>query len=262
VKRLIIAVALGAIGAAGITHTSVAVAQGGGTGTISGHVHLTGPAPANPLIRMGRDPICAKLNSAARPVQQIVLRSADGGLANVLVELQGTFPNTPVPGDAVVINQRNCMYVPRVVGARVGQTLRLVNSDTLLHNLHSISAKGNDFNETQPHSDMVFNYQLKAEEKMLRLKCDVHSWMFAYVAVETHPYFAVTKDDGAYSIANVPAGRYTIRAWHERYGWVPQMVEVKPGATATVDFDYTGNEKPAADSASIHELIVPDHTGA
>jgi len=233
-------------------------AQAGGTGTIVGHVRLTGPAPANPLIRMGRDPICAKLNSGTRPVQQIVVRSADGGLLNAFVELQGTFPNTPVPSDPVVINQRNCQYVPRVVGARVGQTLRLINSDTLLHNLHSITAKGNEFNETQPHSDMVFNYQLKAEERMLRIKCDVHSWMFAYVGVETHPYFGVTKDDGAYTIANVPAGRYPLRAWHERYGWISEMVEVKPGATATVDFAYSGNERPAETAASIRELIVPD----
>jgi plastocyanin len=256
VRRLLVAVALGAIGAVAINGTSGVAAQGAGTGTISGHVHLTAQAPPNPLIRMGRDPICAKLNSGARPVQQIVVRNDDGGLANALVELEGTFPNTPVPSEPVVINQRNCQYAPRVVGARVGQTLRLVNSDTLLHNLHSISAKGNEFNETQPHSDMVFNYQLKAEEKMLRLKCDVHSWMFAYVAVETHPYFGVSNAEGAYTIANVPAGRYTIRAWHERYGWMPAMVEVKPGATATADFTYTGNERP--DTASVRELTVPD----
>jgi len=227
----------------------------GGTGTIEGHVRLTGAAPANPLIRMGRDPICAKLNQGKRPVQDIVVRAEDGGLANTFVEVEGSFPQTPVPSDPVVINQRNCMYVPRVVGARVGQTLRLINSDTLLHNLHAISAKGNEFNETQPHSDMVFNYQLKAEEHMLRIKCDVHSWMTAYVGVVTNPYFAVSAADGAFKIASVPAGRYTVKTWHERYGSVTQTVEVKPGATATVDFSYTGTEHPA--TASIAELLIP-----
>ena len=156
-----VAAALAALGGSGRVE-----AQGGSTGTIEGHVKLTGAAPANPLIRMGRDPICAKLNQGKRPVQEIVVRAEDGGLANAFVEVEGSFPSTPVPADPVVINQRNCMYVPRVVGARVGQTLRLINSDTLLHNLHSISAKGNEFNETQPHSDMVFNYKLKAEETM------------------------------------------------------------------------------------------------
>src|SRR5262245_54364755 len=96
-------------------------AQAGGTGTIEGHVRLAGPAPANPLIRMGRDPICAKLNQGKRPVQEYVLRAEDGGLANAFVAIEGTFPSTPVPSEPVVINQRNCAYVPRVVGARVGQ---------------------------------------------------------------------------------------------------------------------------------------------
>src|SRR5215216_6139004 len=116
-KRLTLAATLCVLSmVAGVAQSRVA-AQAAGTGTIEGHVRLTGQAPPNPIIRMGRDPICAKLNSGARPVQQIVVRGADGGLANVLVELQGTFPNTPVPSEPVVVNQRNCQYVPRVVGA-------------------------------------------------------------------------------------------------------------------------------------------------
>jgi plastocyanin len=229
-------------------------AQGGG-GTIEGHVRLTGPAPGNPIIRMGRDPICARLNAGKRPIQEIVVRAADGGLSNAFVEVQGSFPNTPVSSEAVVIRQSNCQYAPRVVGARVGQTLRIVNSDTLVHNVHSSSSKGNDFNETQPHSDMVFNYTLKAQEEMLHIKCDVHSWMHAYVGVTTNPYFAVSGQDGAFKISNVPPGHYTMRAWHERYGWVTQNVDVKAGATATVDFAYTGNERPS--TASLHEIEVP-----
>jgi len=90
---------------------------------------------------------------------------------------------------------------------------------------------------------------------MLHIKCDVHSWMNAYVAVMTHPYFGVSSMDGAFKIANVPAGRYTIRAWHERYGWIMENVEVKPGARATVDFAYTGTEKPS--TAALLELRVP-----
>jgi hypothetical protein len=102
---------------------------------------------------------------------------------------------------------------------------------------------------------MVFNYKLKAEETMLHVKCDVHSWMNAYVGVVSHPYYAVTRADGAFKIANVPAGKYTIRAWQERYGWVTRNVQVKPGATATVDFAYSGTEHPS--TASIRELRIP-----
>lgn len=232
------------------------VSAAGNTGTIQGHVRLSGPAPANPIIRMGMDPLCAKANAFKRPVQELVVRSADGGLANAFVTLEGTFPKTAPPKDPVYVRQQKCMYTPRVVGAQVGQVLRIVNSDTLVHETHSVTRKGNAFSITQPHSDMVFNYTLKAPEEMLRLQCKVHSWMIAYVAVSTHPYFGVTNDTGAFTIANVPAGRHQIKAWQERYGWVTKTVDVKPGQTVTVDFSYTGKEKPPA--AELHELVVPD----
>jgi plastocyanin len=188
-------------------------------------------------------------------VQQLVVTSADGGLANVLVDLQGSFPASQAPGDPVVINQTGCVYSPRVVGARVGQTLRVVNNDALLHEVHSVSVKGNTFDTTQPKSGMVFNYQLKSEEAMLKLGCRVHSWMTAYVGVLTHPYFAVSGDGGSFTIANVPAGKYTIRTWHERFGRLMKTVDVTAGGTATVTFEYTGTEKPA--TAGIRDLLVP-----
>jgi plastocyanin len=239
---------------AGAAQVTPVTAQGAGTGTIEGHVRLAGLARANAMIRMGLDPLCARLTGANKPRQEITLRSAEGGLANAFVALDGTFPASAVPATPVVINQRNCLYLPRVVGARLGQVLRVINSDTLVHNVHSISAKGNDFNETQPHSDMVFNYTLKAEE-MLRLKCDVHSWMTAYVGVVNHPYFAVSSDTGTFTIKNVPAGKQSLHVWHERFGRLMGTADVKPGGTTTVDFEYTGNEKPAA--AELHDLLIP-----
>ena len=125
--------------------------------------------------------------------------------------------------------QRGCVYSPRVVGIRVGQALRLVNADTLLHNLHGVSTKNNGFNETQPQSGSVNNFVMKAPETMLHVTCDVHSWMSAWVGVEPHPYFAVSGADGSFTIANVPAGRRTIRAWQERYGWITRTIDVKAG---------------------------------
>lgn len=229
--------------AAGV-HAPVSAA--GGSGTIHGHVRLTGRAPGNPIIRMGMDPMCAAANAGpVKPVQEIVKTSADGGLANVFVTLKGTFAQTPPPGAPVVIRQVKCIDQPRVVGAMVGQTLRIVNSDTLAHETHAANSTTNTFKVTQPHSDMVFDYRLKGPEEMLRLACDVHRWMTAWVGVEPHPYFNVTSDAGGFTIANVPPGRHQIRAWHERYGWLTKTVDVKAGATATVDFAYTGQEHPA-----------------
>jgi plastocyanin len=214
-----------------------------GTGTIKGIVRLTGKAPGNPIIRMGMDPMCAKMNAGKRVVDEIVETSDNGGLENAFVKVEGTFPNTPVPAQPVVIDQRGCVYVPRVVGARVGQVLRIKNSDNLLHNVHAITTKNNEFNVGQPVAGIQYDFKLKAEE-MLRLKCDVHRWMTAWVGVVNHPYFAVTHDEGTFSITGVPAGRHTISAWHERFGMQTQTIDVKPGAVTTVTFTYTGNEKP------------------
>ena len=164
-------------------------------------------------------------------------------MANVFVSLQGTFPATPAPTAPVTIDQRGCVYLPRVVGVQVGQTFQVRNSDGLLHNVHSSSVvKENTFNIAQPLAGMVNQFRLKEEPGMLRLGCDVHSWMTAYVAVVSHPYFAVSDRAGVFQIADVPPGKYTIQAWHERFGMVKQTVQVRAGAVASVDFAYTGQE--------------------
>jgi hypothetical protein len=155
----------------------------------------------------------------------------------------------------VTIEQTGCLYLPRVVGVRVGQTLQVRNNDPLLHNVHGLSATDNGFNLSQPKAGMVAPFQLKNEEVMLRLKCDVHSWMTAYVGVVTNPHFAVTNAAGVFELADVPAGTYTIQTWHERYGPLTQKVTVKGGATTRVDFSYTGTEKPPA-NAGVQDLTV------
>ena len=190
------------------------------------------------------DPKCAEINRGKRVVQETVAAAIDGSLANVFVRLQGTFPQTPVPKEPVVIDQRGCIYHPRVVGARVGQTLQVKNSDDLLHNVHSLTGKSNAFNISEPKAGMVQQFTMKDEEVMLRIKCDVHSWMTTYIGVVTNPYFAVSNTAGTFEIADVPAGSYTIQTWHERYGPLTQTVRVRAGAATTVDFTYTGNEKP------------------
>ena len=245
--------------------TTVSHAAAPAGGTIAGHVRLTAPAPGNPMIRMGVDPQCASLNAGTRPIQQIVVRSADGGLANALVDLEGTFPGSTPPTQPITIEQQKCVYAPRVLGARVGQVLRIKNDDAVFHNVHSVSTAGNDFNFSQPTAGMVREIALKGPDRMLHLRCDVHSWMTAFVAVEPHPYFGVSAADGSFSISGVPAGRHTVRVWHERYGELTQMVAVEAGKTATADFSYTGQESP--NRARIQDVLIPErvlaiHLGA
>jgi hypothetical protein len=237
-------------------HVPPVAAQAAG-GTIEGVVHVTGSAPPNAIIRMGADPRCSKLYAGKRITQETVLVGAGGGLANAFVNLQGSFPRTAPPSEPVMINQQGCIYRPHVLGAQIGQTLEIKNSDPTMHNLHSLSTHGNAFNTSQPSAGMVFKVQLKNEDVMLHLKCDVHSWMTSYIGVVSNPYFAVSGSDGSFKIAGVPAGKQTVQVWHERFGPLMQTVEVKPGATTKVEFSYTGTEKPApAAGLAIRELTL------
>jgi len=228
---------------AGMAHSSTAVQ---GTGTIKGHVRLTGKSPGNVVIRMGVDPMCGTINAGKRVIQEAVLTSADGGLKNAFVKLQGNFPQTPIPRQPVVLDERGCVYAPRVIGMRVGQTLQIRNDDPLLHNVRSSSEKDNNINVGQPKAGVMTEFRPKSEEVMLEFGCDIHKWMRAYIGIVSHPYFAVSGDGGAFEIDNVPPGTQTVQVWHEAYGLITKTVRVQGGAIANIDFSYTGSEKPSA----------------
>ena len=208
-------------------------------GTIKGHVHLIGKLPGNTVIRMGMDPKCSAMNKGKQVLQEAVRAASDGSLADVFVRLEGAFPMAPVPKAHVIIDQHACVYFPRVVGVRVGQVLEIRNSDDLLHNVHSVSNHDNQFNFGQARAGVVDSFRMKNEETMLKLGCDLHRWMTAYVGVVNHPYFAVTDAAGLFEIRNVPPGTYTIDAWRERFGILKKSVKVTAGGTANVDVAYT-----------------------
>jgi hypothetical protein len=229
----------------------------GGNGTIVGTVHLTAiPAP-NPVIKMGADPNCLKLNAGKRVTADIVLRGTDGELANVFVNVSGSFPQAPPSNASVTFDQQGCMYHPRVLGAQVGQTLVIKNDDSTLHNIHSISKKYT-FDVSQPPSSVAFNVPLKSDEVMLHVKCNVHPWMTGYIGIANNPYFTVTAEDGKFQISGVPAGKQTIQVWHEIYGSLTQTVDVKAGGTTAVSFTYTGSEHASAIDGSIQEAVISE----
>jgi len=227
------------------------------SGTVIGTVRLTGTPPANRPILMGADPNCLKFNAGKRVAQELVLKSADGGLANVFVRVQGSFPQAHPGSGSVTLDQQGCVYRPRVLAAQVGQTLIIKNDDATLHNIHSLS-KRYDFDRSQPTAGLTFNVPLKSEEVMLHVKCNVHPWMTGYIGIVSNPYFAISDDQGKFKVENVPAGKQTIEVWHEVYGPLTQSVEVKAGDTVNVEFSYTGDEHPStAQLGPIREITIP-----
>jgi plastocyanin len=215
-----------------------------------------GPTPVNPIIRMGADPRCNKLYVGKRPTSPTFVVGTDGAFANVLVNLDGSFPGGATSNMPVVLDQKDCQYAPRVLGARVGQTLQVKNDDPTDHNVHSLSKAGNDFNRTQLINGTPFDFTLKVGE-LLRITCDNHSWMTAYVGIFDNPYFAVSGTDGTFTIANVPAGKQTVKAWHEVMGTQTQMVDVQAGKTTTVDFTFMPGQKSAAETP-VHDLVISE----
>ena len=208
-------------------------------GNVMGTITLEGTAPEAETIRMNSDPACAELATDTETEYYVV--GGSGGLGNVFVYVKEGLEgrNFPVPADAVMIDQQGCQYRPHVFGIRVGQTLKIRNSDATLHNIHASPAANAEFNMGQPIQGMEFDRTFESPEVMVPFKCDVHSWMNAYVGVMDHPYFAVTGDDGGFDISELPPGDYVVEAWHEELGTQTQNVTVGEGGTAEVSFTFT-----------------------
>ena len=210
-----------------------------GSSSIAGTVRFDGDVPAFRPLDMDADPACAAKHDG--PVYPEILAVDDqAGLGNVLVYVADNVPQGPYPpATPPVIDQQGCRYTPRVAGIMVGQELKVLNSDELLHNVHSLSEVNRPFNRAMPAAIEQATFSFTDEEPAFRIKCDVHPWMSSYVAVFGHPYFAVTGPDGSFEILGLPAGTYTIEAWHERLGTQRSGVTLLDGLAATVDLTFT-----------------------
>lgn len=207
------------------------------TGTVSGTITLSGTPPAAQMIRVDGDKTCATLIPNARRATERYVVGDQGGLANVFVHVTTGLDkhSFPVPDEPVVVDQQRCWYTPRVVGVRVGQPLHVLNSDPLLHNVRAEAQINQPFNQGQPVQGVRYQHTFSTAEVMVPLRCDVHAWMNAWVGVVAHPYFAVTGPDGRFSLPNLPAGTYSVEAWHEAAGAASGTVTVEARGVATLD---------------------------
>ena len=180
-------------------------------GSISGTVSYEGAVPKLRPIRMDADPGCAKKHSSPVASEMLVLGEGNT-MGNIFVQVKSGFPVKayPAPSEVVTINQDGCRYVPHVLGLMQGQELKFLNSDSLLHNVHALPNVNKTFNMAMPASRTEAVVTFSKEESMFKIKCDVHPWMGAFVAVMSHPFFDVTAKDGKFKIdpsGKLPDGR-------------------------------------------------------
>ena len=209
-------------------------------GTVTGKINFTGTAPQMEPISMNADPVCASLHS--EPVlTETVLTNPNGTLKNVFVYVKEGLEGKsfPAPTTAVTIDQNGCQYKPHIFGIQVGQPLEIINSDSTLHNIHSLAEQSKQFNLGMPIQGMKLTKKFEKPEIMVKLKCDVHPWMSAYIGVLDHSFYGVSGGEGTFEIKDLPPGNYVIEAWHEKYGVQTQNVTISDGP-ASADFIFTG----------------------
>ena len=199
-------------------------------GTIKGHVRFTGPVTEQKTLPVTTDQyVCGKEKAA----EDLVL-SPDKGIRNAVVWLQSVPPGAKrqTPSAPVPLDQTLCVFTPRVIVVPVGGTVDFLNNDRLLHNIHSQSKGNPTFNRTQPKGRAIPITFTKPE--IIRIDCDLHPWMRAWVVVAEHPFYAVTGASGEFTLGNLPAGPYTLTVWQETLGTVTRDVTVGEADTAVV----------------------------
>jgi plastocyanin len=210
-------------------------------GEIQVQVGFNGAAPAPKLINMSSTPVCANMHPD--PVFEQPVDAKDGRLANVVVYIKSGFGGRAFafPTEPVTIDQRGCLYKPRIAAVMVGQPLVFHNSDPEAHNVHGRPQVVDSWNFLMSRPNSTRTVYFDKPEVGIRVGCDVHPWMNAYVSVIDNPYFGVTGEDGTVTLKNVPPGEYTVATWHETLGTRAQQVTLAARGSAELQLTYDAN---------------------
>ncbi|MFT7464228.1 MAG: plastocyanin [Pseudohongiellaceae bacterium] len=204
------------------------------TGRITGQMSFVGPVPPRAVLPVIGDAFCMGVAKDGPGLLSETLVVSDGKLAGAFVWIAAGLDDWRFPraSGSVAMDQAGCTYVPHVIGLQKGQSLEMINSDPVLHNVHSVGQKNGEKNLAMPTQGMKIEMKFKRPETMIELQCDVHAWMTAYVGVVDHPCFDVSATDGSFQLEGVPPGDYVVRMWHESLGTTEVEVSVSANETA------------------------------
>ena len=204
-------------------------------GTISGSVKFKGNAPAPKKLDVSKDKeVCGK---SPKTDQSLIVKG--GNLVNAVVMITDIKKGKKVDKKEVTLDQKGCEYQPHVLAFPAGSTVKILNPDGILHNVHSYSKVNSPFNVAQPKFKKTLEQKIDKPET-IQVKCDVHAWMEGWLVAAPSPYFAVTDDSGNFKMTDVPAGTYNVEVWHEKLGKSSQKVTVKGKDDAKVNFELAG----------------------
>jgi plastocyanin len=205
-----------------------------GSGVISGSVAFIGVPPVMKPISISGERCC---EGEPQLFEETVIVNPNNTLRNVLVYLEDAPATDGTAQPAALLDQVRCRYTPHVLAVQVGQTLRVRSSDPTMHNVHYMPQRNRARNLAMTAAGHEVDVRFDHPE-FIRMKCDVHPWMTAWVGVFENPWYSVTGEDGSFEIKGVPAGKYKLIAWHELYGRREQQVSVADDATIESHFVF------------------------
>ncbi len=222
---------------------AIPAGQSIGSAAIEGRVTFEGTPPPRRPIRMSSEAACHR--PGAEALSEDIIVSRGGGLRNVYVHVTSGLGDRVFapPATVAVMDQVGCAFVPHVLAVQANQLIDFANGDPVVHNVRSIGEKNRGFNISMAGKGKTVRRYFASPE-VVKIRCDIHAWMGAFIAVEGHPFHRITGDDGSFALEGLPAGQYVVEAWHEKLGVERQTVQLTGTETRKVDFTFRLRSAP------------------
>ena len=218
------------VAAPALAYEGGAVTDGG---SIAGTVKLNGTAPAPKKLDITKD---KEVCGVTEHFDESLVVGPNGGVKNAVISLTNITKGKPLDtATDTTLDQKGCQYQPRVTLVPANGTLKILNDDGILHNIHTFSKKNPPVNRAQPKFKKEIEEKFTTPE-LFEVRCDAHAWMGGWMVVEDHPYYVLTDANGAFKLTDVPPGEYEIKVWHEKLGEQTQKVTVPAKGEAKSDF--------------------------